>query len=419
MAMVKFAKDQTLFQNPGLAKLQWLNKLNKYRAQIRAQQKNATHALNPATHQASALTKDRLQLVIKALESQKQEVESLLESFDLDESNKEVALLSVLANRISSEQHILSYFQNIFRDWAWPTDDNKTALNCIKDIWPSQNIEKLVVLGSGAGRLAYDLAKNNLVKELLLIDINPLLLSVSQKMFNGETANLTEINNYPQSIETITKQWKLCAPKGAAPIEAKHIWGDAINLPFKEHSLTAVLTPWFIDIIPEDFTQFAKRLNTRLQNNGYWFNFGPLGFGGPENGGTYTKEELKQILDQSGFKIEDWQEKKVDYLNSPLSSQNRTESVILWRAKKIKDMVAPKDFSHYPDWLLNTKMAIPRESQFDSLAAQSQLELQILLSIDGKRSIEDIQNLMIPHLKVSQSEANALLLTFFINNIIK
>ena len=57
----------TLFKDVSLAKIQWLNKLNKYRTLIDHKLHKIKVDSNPATHQISNLTKKRFELMTTAL----------------------------------------------------------------------------------------------------------------------------------------------------------------------------------------------------------------------------------------------------------------------------------------------------------------------------------------------------------------
>ncbi|MCB0357291.1 MAG: hypothetical protein KDD40_09805, partial [Bdellovibrionales bacterium] len=72
--------------------------------------------------------------------------------------------------------------------------------------------------------------------------------------------------------------------------------------PFKPKSLNTIITPWFIDIVAQDFSSLAKKINHCLDQNGLWINIGPLGYDNFK-AQSYSKEELEEHLKLAGFKI--------------------------------------------------------------------------------------------------------------------
>ena len=56
---------------------------------------------------------------------------------------------------------------------------------------------------------------------------------------------------------------------------------DALRPPFAEGAFDTVVTPWLIDIVSENLTVFAARINRLLKEGGRWVNFGSLAFAEP------------------------------------------------------------------------------------------------------------------------------------------
>jgi hypothetical protein len=400
----QFGQVLAFFANEKLARAQWHQKLSRFREGTQAKRAKAEE-----TAKKHEVARERLQIYGDALKSQQQDVSHLLQNFGLNDADSK--LLDVLAQRIPSTQHIESYFQNIFRDWAWDGTDNEIYAQMVSDMLSVDSSIPLVVLGSGPSRLAFDCAVKRNLQQLILVDINPLFLEVAARMTSNQKLELTEINPFPNSLQNISKRWKLKSMAG--PKKCLFLWADGINLPLQNGSDVHLLTPWFIDVIPEDFASLAARFNARLKTGNYWVNFGPLGFGHSERARSYTNEEIKKLLEKSGFTIEDWQEAQVPYLNSPLSPQTRHEKVFCWRAKKVSDVKEPAEFRYYPQWLTDHSVKIPVTAKFQEQGLQNLFTGQIFSAIDGKISLAELSERLAQNFGTTKVVAEETLLGIF------
>src|SRR5690606_2131983 len=126
----------------------------------------------------------------------------------------------------------------------------------------------------------------------------------------------------PRTIEDHARLRRLATP---APAERPPslVLGDVLRPPFERGSLDAVLTPWLVDILPEDFPVLANRINEILKPGGRWVVFGSLAFAPPEHAGRYSPEECLAILRDAGFGEAGIAEHEIPYMCSPASRHAR------------------------------------------------------------------------------------------------
>jgi hypothetical protein len=119
-----------------------------------------------------------------------------------------------------------------------------------------------LVLGAGAGRLAYDLHQQLPADNTVALDFNPLLALVAARAVSGEGVELWEFPVAPRSIGDHAVLRTLVAPEPVR--DGFHlILGDVLRPPLVTGSIDVVVTPWVVDILPEDFRHFAARVNGR------------------------------------------------------------------------------------------------------------------------------------------------------------
>lgn len=287
------------------------------------------------------------------------------------------------------------------------------AFDCVKKVLPPETgIEHLFVLGSGAGRLCWDISNEYPRCQVVGVDINPLLVLTGQAVLAGQKLELYELPVAPTSLQNgatlHTLQTK--ASKG----QLQFLYADALNFPVKKNSLKAILTPWLIDVVPQDLRQFALRMNRSLKTGGYWINFGPLGFSYGSELNHYSPEEVKEILTESGFEIQSWEQRQIPYLQSPGSGHWRTETVWTFRACKIKNSKEPPRYHYLPEWLEDLDRPIPQEEFLAAVSAQSRFQFEVLTAVDGQRSLNDIATMMTSHYGLELEMAKDALLTFLV-----
>src|SRR5690606_32530422 len=81
-----------------------------------------------------------------------------------------------LRTRLPPDQGLLTYYPIVHRDWAWDGDENAVSLDLVRDALDGRAPGRTLVLGAGAGRLAYDVHRHLAPAATIALDFNPLLV---------------------------------------------------------------------------------------------------------------------------------------------------------------------------------------------------------------------------------------------------
>ncbi len=282
--------------------------------------------------------------------------------------------------------------------------ENEAALEILKELVETSPLSQLLVLGAGACRLAYDFHRAFQVSLTLACDINPLYLLLAQEVIGGAAKPLYEFPLAPTDGKSFFVRRDLKAP---TPLKEgfHYLFADGMNPPFSEGVFDAVLTPWFIDIVPQDPISLFKRFNYVLKPKGKWINFGSCYFNHPDFSRRYSPEEIIEIAEASGFKIQKVVKKKIPYLQSPGSAHGRIEQTFSFCAEKIAEVEPPGRFVYLPEWLLDPTLPIPKTAGFMQFAAVHGFYTQIVSAIDGQKSLEALANELGPHFGLTPEDA--------------
>lgn len=315
------------------------------------------------------------------------------------------------------------YFELTLRDWAWHplegsdqagyrhyADENEQALQAVLKVAKSHlpgGLENALVLGSGAGRLSWDLHCELQFGSTIAFDQNPLLIYLSKIMVRDkETVNFLDARKLPRYGQLDLHQWALQSPPGAdSQRENWHAFaGDAWALPFVEHSFDVVVTPWFIDITGRDVRDIIEVVARMLKPGGYWLNYGPLLYSDalPESQ-LYTFDELRELLSVAQFELRGEGFTTAPYTYSPLNERGRIEDLWTFLAQSPSDLGYLKDAGECSDplykdnppaWLVMPHLPVPRLVLTDSPSWMD----NIIQLMDGRRSINDIAEIVAPNL---------------------
>ncbi|MDQ1303893.1 MAG: hypothetical protein QG595_1876, partial [Pseudomonadota bacterium] len=298
--------------------------------------------------------------------------------------------------------------------WGWGDEENEATLRLVGGALPGREaVDSLLVLGSGAGRLAYDLHQEYAIGLTLALDFNPLLTLVARRAVAGEVTELWEFPLAPRTLADNAVLRELVAPE---PVREgfQLILGDALRPPLTAGSFDVIVTPWFVDILPEDFRILAARINTLLKSGGRWICFGSLCFGQPLASQRYSLEEALAIVMDSGFGEPDVREDDIPYMCSPASRHGRMENVLTIVADKERSVALPPRHRALPDWLINGTQPVPLLPAFELQAMTTRIYSFIMGMIDGRRSIRDMAKLLVDQRLMSRDEAEPAVRTFLI-----
>ncbi|MCO4813018.1 MAG: methyltransferase domain-containing protein [Gammaproteobacteria bacterium] len=360
----------------------------------------------------SALARRRIERYRKCVESHRRKLQKILRPVDVQSLQGNFESYLALRTRLPSDQGLNTYYANIHRDWAWGDGENEASLKQLQAVLHDHaEFGNVLVLGAGAGRLAYDVHMNIECTSTVAMDFNPLLVLVAKAVTQGEKLNLYEFPIAPLALEDDAVLRKLAAPEVVGD-NFHLVLGDALRPPFPEKSFDTIITPWLIDIISEDLPVLAARINRLLKKDGRWVNFGSLAFSSPERARCYSPEEVKAIVAESGFSDPYVSQATIPYMCSPASRHGRQERVFTFSAYKERNASKPERHKALPDWIVKGDEPVPQSPSFRQQAMTTQIYSFIMSLIDGKRSIKDMAIVLESQKLMTRAEAEPAIRSF-------
>jgi SAM-dependent methyltransferase/uncharacterized protein YbaR (Trm112 family) len=359
-----------------------------------------------------ALAKRRVERYKKALEYHKRALQKLLRPVEMQALHGNYETYLALRSRLPVDQGLNTYYANIHRDWSWGDAENDASLNQIRSVLHDHaELGRVLVLGAGGGRLAYDIHTQLACEVTVAMDFNPLLMLVANSVTQGDSLKLYEFPIAPLALEDDAVLRKLSAPK-ATDDDFHLVFGDALRPPFPDESFDTVVTPWLIDIITEDLPVLGARINNLLKKNGRWVNFGSLAFSSAERARNYSPEETKAIVAESGFSDPYVSQATIPYMCSPASRHGRQERVFSFSAYKERSVEKPARHKSLPDWLVTGKDPVPLTPSFRQQAMTTQIYSFIMSLINGKRSVKEMAVVLEKQKLMTRDEAEAAIRSF-------
>jgi SAM-dependent methyltransferase len=387
----EFAGVPWLMPDPRAALIEWRGRLHHL----------LTHYADEAARQRAALegqppgrlTRRRLERVAAALDDQAARVRELLQPLGIDRRQEARAVHVALGTEMPLTQGLSSYYTNLHRDWCWGVEENQASLAAIRDVLPSEPPQRILVLGAGAARLAYDLHCALAPPLTVALDFNPLFVLAATRIAGGRPVELYEFPIAPRTIADHAVLRRLEAP-APAPAGLEFVMADATAPPFRPGSFDLVLTPWLIDVLGEPMDRQLCRINALLAPGGRWVNHGSLAFAGAQPAESLALEELLERMPAAGFEVPAAREARVPYLASPASRHARLESVITFCARKEREAPVPARGREVPDWLRRSDLPVPALPQVRAQALATRVHAFLLAMVDGERTIRDMARLM-------------------------
>lgn len=400
-----------LFAEPVAALAEWRNRWRlaiqrNDRARNEITQALADRGLRPAT-------RERLTALAAATEEHGKRLGELLAPLGLEHAEGAYETYLALRTRLPPEQGLTTYYSNIHRDWAWGDVENAASLAIIAGLLAGAEPQHVLVLGAGAGRLAYDLHMHGRSLVTAALDFNPLLLLVGLRIAAGEALRLHEFPLAPRSIADQAVLRTLQAP-AAARAGLHYLAADIHRPPFRHAAFDAVVTPWLVDVLPEPFDTQCARVNALLAPDGRWLNFGSLSFHDPDPRWRFGLDECRAALADNGFADIVIEEHEIPYMCSPASRHGRRERVIAWSATKRSDVEKPPRHRALPEWLVRGVDAVPLSESFRVQAVSTRIHAFIMSLIDGRRSIKDIASVLVQQRLLGREEAEPTIRAFLI-----
>jgi hypothetical protein len=360
-----------------------------------------------------AATRRRLEQAAAAHDDQARRVGELLAPLKLEQGDMNEATHRGLGTRLPLEQGLTNYYVNLQRDWAWGDEENAAGLAELAHVLGGElrGLGRTLVLGAGAGRLAYDLHQSGDAPLTVATDFNPLLLFVAREMFAGRTLELYEFPIAPRRLEDQAPLRKLAAP-AAARAGLELVAADALHAPFADGAFDTVVTPWFIDIIGEPFARVAARVNLLLKPGGRWINSGSMAFSRAAHADRIGLEEALEMLPGAGFGDVAVRENTLPYMRSPASRHSRLENVVSWVAHKSGAAAEIPRARVLPEWLLQPDRPVPRTRAFEMQAISSRVHAFLLAMINGERSARAMARMLVEQRLMTAEEAEPQVILF-------
>jgi SAM-dependent methyltransferase len=357
-------------------------------------------------------TEARLARLARALEGQRRALEDVLAPLRLGNAGSE-SLSLALKFRLPTHQTLSGYEANLFRDWAWNNGENEASLAVLEAaLGKSPKLGRVLVLGAGACRLAYDLHRSFSPVSTVATDVNPLLLLVAREVLKGEKVKLWEFPVSPLTENDVAVERELKAP-AAADDKFSLAFADALHLPFAEGSFDTVVTPWLVDILAAGPRALLSRVNRLLAPGGKWIHFGPFGFATRGISGRLSPKEVAEIAADCGLQVKAQHSQQVPYLQSPSSHHGRVERVHAWVADKTAEAEAPKPETSVPEWLSKGTLPVPHSRELWQTGNASAVQATLIGLVDGKRSLADMAKWMEQTHGIPQAQGLESLRTFF------
>ncbi len=351
------------------------------------------------------LTRRRVERYKKALEQHRRKLQKLLQAMDVQSMTGNYESYLALRTRLPADQGLNTYYANVHRDWSWGQEENEASVRQIKAVTQENaDLGNTLVLGAGAGRLAYDIHMQFNTPMTVALDFNPMLLLIAKKVCAGEQVKMHEFPIAPRSLDDDAILRTLSAPEIVRD-GFEFVLGDALRPPFAAGSFDTVVTPWLIDIISEDLPFFAARINGLLKDDGRWLNFGSLAFAAPEQTHRYSPEEIKAIVTECGFSNPYVSEATIPYMCSPASRHGRQERVFTFSARKERNVKTPARHRALPDWIVTGSEPVPLTQSFRTQAMTTQIYSFMMSLIDGKRTIDEMADVLHKQGLMSKKEA--------------
>jgi SAM-dependent methyltransferase len=396
-----------LFSDPEAAVSEWRNRWQLADARMRRELAAVNQALDAAPAKP---TRRRLEALAEGYAAQLKRLDTLLQPLRRAPGGSLETLLA-LRTRLPPAQGIFSYEANVHRDWNWGDSECAVAIEALLPLLGQRTGPKVLVLGAGAGRLAYDLHRALPSATTVAVDLNPLLAYVGRQVADGKSATLVEFPRAPRTQESAAIERTLQAPTPTRP-GLEFVLADALRPPFRPESFDVVVTPWLLDVIDARPDEVLRRVNGLLAPGGLWVNQGSVAFEGPDPAWRLTLDELLGVAESAGLGDPHWIEHSVPYMDCPDSRHGRRECVVTCRMHKTRAVPTPARHDSLPDWIVQGRKPIPLLPAFLTQAMNTRMHAFILSLIDGKRTLKDMAQVLEVQRLMPRQEAETALRGF-------
>ncbi len=398
-----------LFADPSASLMAWRQRLHMAQRKLAQDAQSA----DAAAADAGGPAKARLSRQAEAARLHADELAALLAPLELGQLEANLESYLALRTRLPSDQGLTTYYANLHRDWCWGDEENAISARLVGEALDGHAAERVLTLGAGAGRLAYDLHMAGASTLAVALDFNPLLALTAARVVAGETVVLHEFPIAPRRVADVAVAQSLRAPEPVRP-GFEVVLGSALRAPFRPGAFDTLVTPWLCDILPETLPRQAARWNALLPTGGRWIWFGSHAFRSASPADNPCIEETLDIIEQAGFSAPTLREATIPYMDSPHSRHARREHVVVITTDKLRDVEPPSRHVALPDWLVTGDAPVPATEAFRMQSMSTRIHAFVMAMIDGKRSIRDMAALMESQRLMPRAEAEAAVRNFLI-----
>ena len=398
-----------LFAEPNAALGEWRGRLHFSLQHLERERQRIASALADASLRPA--TRARLEGLERATGDHGERLRALLAPLALEQHEAGYETYLALRTRLPADQGLTTYYPNVHRDWCWGDEENEASFAALAAWVADATPSRALVLGAGAGRLAYDLHMQSAAAVTVALDFNPLLSIVADSVAHGRALELYEFPIAPRGDAAVLRRLSAPAPARAGLV---FVLADAHRPPFRRGTFDAVVTPWLVDILPERFDLLCARVNALLSDGGRWLNFGSLSFHDSDPATRYGLDECRAALEENGFGDLHVEEREIPYLSSPASRHARRERIVSWSARKQRAAKKVPRYHALPEWLVRGTDPVPLNDAFRSHAHATRIHAVLMSMIDGRRSIKDMAKLVVEQRLMTAAEAEPALRSFFI-----
>ncbi len=403
-----------LFADPEAQLSEWRNRWHLALRNLQQQEREATAALDRSS---SSLTQARLRQLAHAYAEHRQAVQTLLAPLEVGVAATRETYLA-LQTALPEQHRLFSYAANLFRDWSWGEVENHGAWEAIEGARAAASVtpkaeHRVLVLGSGGGRLAHDLHAHWRPQLTVGLEINPYLALAGAQICADEPLSLYEFPLAPRSSSDVACRRQLQRPAVPLPPGLQFIIGDAFAPPFAAEQFDLVLTPWFSDVCGASIPDLGALVNNLLVTGGSWINHGSVAFHNSDPAACSSLEEFLEQASAQGFSLSSNVDCTLPYLQSPNSRHGRVEQINTSCLRKQASSPRPQTQAlQAPQWLTNLTEPVPQSAAFLSQAQTTAVHAFIMSMIDGKRSISAMAEIMAARGLLSDADARQALRGF-------
>jgi len=197
------------------------------------------------------------------------------------------------------------------RDWAWQPHTEQEVATTMETLFEqidefAPDLETALVPGAGTGRLACEIAGK--YRNCLALDASFHMVRDFYNLLKREV-QIHEVNLRRNVVRTqdVVQEHRLSLDPPTdkrisevlSAADFSFFVGDALDVPLSDESISAIISVYFIDIVP--VRPLLREVRRLLKPGGLFLNFGPLRYASKDVNNMLSGEELLSLFSISGF----------------------------------------------------------------------------------------------------------------------